>query len=158
MPQPEKKEMVQFTDKNGIRHVREVKPGEDAQEVLSRPTDAQLKQKRIQEEQATLAKIANADDVMAFAHTIKFELKQNGKRFPLEVYEYTKRRMEGEAKPFKHAIRELREDEANSRRPNPEHLKSLNVCPKCHGTYKILHPHLRWCKGELFPAQPPTVA
>ena len=147
--------MVQF-EKNGIRHVREVKEGEDVQEVLARPTMADLKQRRIKDEEAILARIPDSADVMAYAHVIKFELKQAGIRFPCEVYEYTKKRMEGEAQPFKTAIKAVREDE--NRRPDPAKTKTLNVCPKCKQRFKRVDMHLRACTGTLDTFTPPSVA
>lgn len=146
MAQAAKKVMVQF-EKNGIRHVREVKPGEDAQEVLSRPTEADLKAKRIKDETAALEKIPNSADVMAYAAGMKWELKSQGIRFPLEVYEYTKKKMEGEAVPFKHAIRSLKEEESG-RRPDPKNLERLNVCPKCKKGFKRLDMHIRACAAN----------
>lgn len=144
-PVRSKIQTVKF-EKNGIMHVRVVPPGEDQQAILSRPTEVELKHKRIADEDAILAKIPNSADVLAFAHTLKRELKAKGLRFPLEVYEYTKKRMEGEAQPFKHAIRAVR-DEGLDLRPDPEDLKPLNVCPRgCGFKGKRVDIHMKHCK------------
>ena len=149
-----KPQMVSF-EKNGIRHVREVKPGEDAQEVLARPTEADLKAKRIKEETEAVDRIPGSAAVMAYAQGMKWELKSQGIRFPLAVYEYTKKKMEGEAQPFKHALRTLKEEEGSGR-PDPKKVKTLNVCPKCKGRFKRVDIHVKHCTATT--EWPPVLA
>lgn len=145
-----KRQFVSF-EKLGIRHVREVLPGEDAQEVLSRPTPMDLKNKRTADEQAQIEQFANYETVSAYMALMKPELKARGLRYPMEKYRAALERMKAEAAPVEHAVSTaLRKVRDTS--PNEEELKPYRVCPKCNQGFKRLDLHVKHCQGPIQPA------